>query len=136
MQRFHRDKGAWIAIGEPDLDHPADPKRKPTERMRRQTIDRYLPQINDLLRDVLMIDDRLHEAPRWREIIVGRWRVSEIRSRRGGKRELDPDEIEEKVADGGTLPRIAADLGNYHQQSLANARHRAKRRSLDDPEQR
>ena len=64
--------------------------------------------------------------------------MSEIRSRRGGKRELDPDEIEARLAKGGefdTLPRIAADLGNYNPQSLANARHRARLRSLGEPEE-
>jgi hypothetical protein len=138
LQRFHRHKGAWVAVGKPELRHPDDPKREAGARMRKRTIDRHVPRINQLLRDALRIDDSLHEVPQWRTVIAGRWRMSEIRSRRGGKRELDPDEIGARLAKGGdfdTLPRIAAELGNYHPQSLKNTRHRAKRRSLTEPEE-
>ena len=41
-------------------------------------------------------DDRAHRAPTWRRIIVGRWRATAPRSRRGGQ----PDEGREAEADG------------------------------------
>lgn len=109
-----------------------DPSRTPTKRMSRRTIDSHRARINTLLRDSLKFDDETHEQPRWRPVVSGRWRISEIRSGRGAKPEIDLDEIEKRRAAGDTLPRIAADLGPYHQQSLANARRRKKRRSLDD----
>lgn len=129
-----QDKGAWLpeAASQARFERKEDASAplSPSARLRRRAgIDRHLPRVGEVVREALEIGDSLHSDRHWRKWIVDRWNVSAPRSRRGGKRELDPGEITRRMA-SDSLPRVAAELGGYYPQSLSNALHRTRRRQL------
>jgi hypothetical protein len=130
-----KQNGAWMPSGDPSVRHARDESRAPTVRLVRAAgLDCEVSRIGQLLREAIRIDATLNEGAPWSRSLLEDWRLTAPRSRRGRKREVDPNEVERRRGDGDDLYRIAADLGFSSRQVLSNARYRDRQRRLETPE--